>query len=108
MFFYSLLFSLFLAMGNINIYVIVVPGWDTVSPPDLSGDTPITDIFHPVKIDFRPTFWIEFNFFVFGGFECKFGHGRHFYKPLFGKMRLDHGIAAVTMTNGMRMWLNFD
>ena len=31
--------------------VVAVPGRDTVAPPELTGDAPVLDVLHPVKID---------------------------------------------------------
>ena len=46
-------------VSDILIPLVIIPDRDAVSPPDLTGDTPVADIFHPVHINFGPAVRIE-------------------------------------------------
>jgi len=70
---------------------------DTMSPPQLAGDAPIADIFHPVQVDFREVLGNNLNLPVFYNFNSRFGQRLHFYKPLQACQRFDNGRAALTM-----------
>ena len=41
--------------------VPAIPDRNTVSPPELAADAPVTDIFHPVEIDLGKTLRDDFD-----------------------------------------------
>ena len=55
---------------------------DTVSPPELTGNTPVTDAFQPVHICLSKTFRNEFQSTGFQRLNGRFCKLIHFYKPL--------------------------
>ena len=67
--------------------VCAVVSRDSVTPPQLTGNTPVADIFQPVHIDFAETVGNEFQFLILVNFHCRFCQFFHFYEPL----QFDHG-----------------
>src|SRR3989338_1140963 len=87
---------------------MAIPYRNLMPPPNLTGDTPIADIFKPVEINFRPTFGNELNSAVLRCFDCGFGKRLHPDKPLLRKIWLHHRVATGTVADGMDMRLFFD
>ena len=81
---------------------------DTLPPPQLAGDTPVTDIFHPVQIDLGEMVGNNLNLAVFHNFNRRFGQRFHLYKPLRAGHRLNHGRAALTVTDSVTVILDFN
>ena len=76
---------------------------DAVPPPELSGDTPILDIFQPMGIDLVKTLRHKVQFIGFYHLQSSVRHLFHAHKPL----RLHHGfhrsVAAVMGAYRMSM-----
>ena len=72
-----------------------VVGGNPMAPPQLTGDTPVFDVVHPVKVDLLKPLGDKLGFAFphhrVGGSSQR----RHLHKPLFGDHRLDGGVAAV-------------
>ena len=68
---------------------------DTMSPPQLSGDAPVTDIVCPVKICFVHSCRNQPDITIFYGFHCRFDQFIHLNEPLFFDHRFYCGMAAV-------------
>ena len=79
---------------------------DSVSPPELSGNTPVADIFKPVQICLVKTLRNESELFVIQSFDGSLCHLVHFYKPLWLDHRLYGCSAAVVCSYVMGMWNN--
>ena len=77
-----------------------------MSPPNLTGDTPITDIIHPVCIGFSKTFRHELCSSIFNTVNSRLHERFHFDKPLFGNQRLNNCTAALAMSDSMGMVFN--
>ena len=68
---------------------------DPVSPPELTGDTPVADIFQPVQVNLVKPLGHEGQFSLLDGLHgrlCQFLHG---HKPLGLYHGLHGGLAAV-------------
>ena len=83
--------------------VVAVPDGDPMPPPELTGNAPVADIFHPAEIDFIKAGRHKRGIAVFHGFDGRFGQGFHFEEPLFGNEGFHGGAAAVAMTHGVNM-----
>ena len=80
----------------INITLIIVPGRNPVSPPQLAGDTPVLDIAHPGKVHVFVLFGHKLNIATFhsgNGFLCQWCS---FYIPLVREVGLDNNTRAVS------------
>ena len=53
-----------------------------VPPPELTGNTPVLNVFHPVEIDFRPALGDELHFAGLDRFNGGFGERLHLHEPL--------------------------
>src|SRR5690242_1618729 len=75
-----------------------IPCWDLMSPPELPGNTPVSNVVHPFKISFFPGFWGEGDVTVFDRFDRRFGQRFNFDKPLLGDNGFRHCFATLTET----------
>ena len=64
--------------------VLAIPYGYTVPPPELTGNTPVLDVFHPIEIYFFKTFWQKSGLTLSYRLDCRFCKRLHFYEPLFG------------------------
>src|SRR5699024_3528422 len=80
---------------------------DPMSPPQLSGDTPVTDIFQPVEIRFFKTLRNKVCFSALYRLDRRFSHIRHLYEPLGFYHRLDRRLTAVMGSYVVNMILYF-
>ena len=83
--------------------LITVISRDSVSPPELTGNTPVTDILQPVKICLVKTCRNKLKVSVVQSLDGSFCHFAHFYKPLWLDHRLYGCTAAVMGTNTVVM-----
>ena len=86
--------------------IITVPGRNPMAPPQLAGNTPITNIVQPVAIDFGKSLWYEFDFASLDSLYSRLSQGIHLDKPLGRNHWLNGGMATGAMTNSMLMILN--
>ena len=82
---------------------ITIISRNPVPPPQLTGDTPVTDIVGPVKICLLHTFRKKLNLTIFDTFYCRFDQFIHLYKPLLFNHRFYGSTAAVMGSYIMRM-----
>ena len=75
--------------------VITGIGRDTMTPPELTGNTPVVDIVQPVLINLAETIRDEVYFPVLLCFAGSGSHIRHFYKPLWFDHRLYGCLTSV-------------
>ena len=78
-----------------------------MSPPQLPGDTPVTDIFQPVEIDLVKPFWHKLKIAGFQRFDGRLRQLLHFYKPLLLYHGFYGGPAAVMGSYIMNMLFHF-
>mgnify|MGYP000479565317 CR=1 FL=1 len=81
--------------------VLAIPDWNAVAPPELTGNAPVLDVFEPAGVDLFKAFRHEANVAGFHSCEGWLGEGRHLDEPLLADARLDGGVAAVAMADGV-------
>ena len=86
---------------------VVVISRNLMSPPQLSGNAPVTDVFHPAEVVFSPSFGYKFYFAFVDGFDCAFCERFHLNEPLFRKQRLNCRMAALAFADIVFMVGNF-
>jgi hypothetical protein len=79
-----------------------------VSPPELTRDTPVTQIVDPVFECLIESFWYYFEFSFFVSSCDLLSHRTSSYEPLSRYNRLDTAFASRTESYGMSVWLYFD
>ena len=75
--------------------VIAVPCRDSVSPPKLTGNTPILDVLHPMEVNLFKSFGDEFCVALAYNINCRLCKRSHFYKPLLWNHRLNCCVTTV-------------
>ena len=70
-----------------------------MSPPELTGNAPVADAFHPASIGILPLAGIELDIAFFPGIKRLVREGAHFDKPLVGKIGLNDRITAVALAD---------
>src|SRR5947207_13986304 len=80
-----------------------MPGWNPVPPPQLSGNAPVMDVFHPVQINLLVIFRNDRDLAVFNDLRCPLRQRLDFDKPLRRKPRPDHRPAAVAFSQRNRV-----
>ena len=88
---------LLLAAADVDLSVIVVPGGDSVAPPELAGDAPVLDVSHPGEVHVLVLLRDEGDAAVLDCLDCRLGEGLRPYVPLAGEVRLDGHSAPVTV-----------
>ena len=97
-----------LGFGNGHFAAVVaIVGRNSVSPPKLTADAPVSDVFHPVEIGFFETFRDKFDFAFFDGRNGRFGKRFHFDEPLLADDRLDDGRATITFADVVLIRFDF-
>ena len=71
------------------------PGGNLMTPPQLAGNAPVADIFHPVEIGLAEPLGDEFGLPVLDHPDGLLGQGLHLHEPLGGDDRLHVLMAAV-------------
>ena len=74
-----------------------------MSPPQLSGNAPVTDVIRPVVINLLKAFGDKLDFAIFYGLNGRLNKLVHFDKPLLLYHRLDYRAASVMISDGMLM-----
>ena len=87
--------DIFPGYGNVAA-ICTGPGGNLMSPPQLTGDTPVTDIFHPIQVGFAETLWNKFGFILFDNPDGLFCQRLHLDEPLGRNDRLHILMAAIT------------
>ena len=81
--------------------LIAVISRNSVSPPELTGNAPVTDVLQPVKISLVKACRNKLKVSVVQSLDGCFCHFVHFYKPLWFDHRLYSCTAAVMCTNAV-------
>ena len=84
------------------------PRRDLMSPPQLTGNAPIPDIFHPVKICLAESVGDELGFPVLNHTDSFLCQRLHFYKPLGRNDRLHIIVAAIAGSHIVGVILHTD
>ena len=93
--------------ANINVTRFVIPCRDTVTPPQLTRDTPVLNIAHPGEVHVFVLLRYELNVAVLNRFNCRFRQDIGTHVPLVGQHWFDDHAATVAVRNGQVMWFNF-
>ena len=97
----------FLCNHDFAAFVTVVCG-NSVSPPKLTGNTPVLDIVGPVKIGLLHSFRNQLDFAFLYCLDSGLDQFIHFYKPLLLYKRLYGCLAAVMGSYVMNMVFNLN
>ena len=105
--FARLLLGFGFVVRNVDVAGLVVPSRNLVTPPELTRNAPVLNVFKPLAINALPFLREDVDFTRFDGFETDFGDGlprierafgsglAHRHEPLVGKHRFDHFAASV-------------
>ena len=85
-----------LAVANVNVVVLVIPGWNTMPPPQLSTDAPILDIAHPGEIGVLPVLWHKLDIAILDCLYGRVSEGLDRHVPLVGEIGLYHDPTSVS------------
>ena len=77
-----------------------------MSPPDLTRNAPVADIFHPVKIGLFPALRGKGNAARAHSFDSRRREWFHLDEPLLGEARFNNRIAPIAVSDRMRMRIN--
>ena len=77
---------------NVGISIFVIPGRNPVSPPELAGDAPGLNVFHPVVIGLFPVLRDEFGLALFHRGDGRLGHRLGVDIPLVRHPRFDDDV----------------
>ena len=77
-----------------------------MSPPELSGYTPVTDIIQPVIISLVHTLWNQLQLAAYNCFLRRLCHLTHLDEPLWLYKWLYRCLTTVMRTNHMLVWYN--
>ena len=97
----------FFVAANINITRFVIPCRDTVTPPQLTRDTPVLNIAHPGEIHVFVLLRYELNVAVLNRFNRRFRQYIGTHVPLVGQHWFDNYAATVAVRNGQVVRFNF-
>ncbi len=77
--------------------VVAVPDRNPVAPPDLPGNAPVMDVFHPLEIGIGESAGDEFRMAFGDTFDGSFCQRFHLYEPLGGYHGFHHMVAALAV-----------
>ncbi len=78
-----------------------------MSPPKLTGNTPVFYIFHPTEVNFGEALRNKLDLSVFDDFDRGFGERFHLDEPLLGNDRLNAAVATIAFADVMFIGLFF-
>src|SRR5690554_6236636 len=84
-----------------DVAIHVIPGRNSVAPPQLTRNAPVLQIAHPRKIHVLVVFGHELDVAILHGFDGRFGQALYCDKPLIGEQRLDNVAGAVAVGQGV-------
>ncbi len=87
--------------------VVAVPSGNLMAPPQLPGDAPIVNVFHPVQINFREALGHKLHPALLQHSDGLFSQRLHFNEPLRGCDRLHCGAATVALAHIVVIILGF-
>ena len=77
-----------------------------MTPPELAGDAPIPDVFHPIIICFVEALRHKLDLARTHGLKRRLCQRFHIHKPLFGNERFHRGMTAVACAHVVRIRLH--
>ena len=80
---------------------------NAVSPPKLTADVPVFDVFHPVAVGVFVFFGVKFHRVVFHVVKRRFCQVAHFQEPLHRKFGLDRHIGTFGITHFVGVIFDF-
>lgn len=86
--------------------VITVPYRNSVTPPELSGNAPVMDVFKPLNVCLGETFRNKLCFAGCNGFHGRAGKRFHLDEPLLGCHRFYDRLAAGAVSDSMLCFFN--
>ena len=92
-------------LANFRTAIGAIPHGNAVSPPKLTGNAPIPDVFHPVEVGVFVAFGVESDVAIPYCLDGRFGKRLHFYKPLLGNNWFYRCVATVATANVVFVWL---
>ena len=92
--------------ANVDIAFVVVPCRDTVTPPQLTGNTPVLNIAHPGEVHVFVLLRHELDVAVLHRFNRRFSQHVGADVPLVGQHRLNYHAAAVAVRDGQIVRFN--
>ena len=88
---------------DVDRTVLVVPGRDPVTPPQLAADAPVLDAAHPLEVGAVPVLRHEADATILHRADRRLRQRRDAHVPLVGQPRLDDRVAAVAPRNLQRV-----
>src|SRR5436189_3237502 len=85
---------------------ITEPGWDTMAPPQLTRDTPVVDVVHPLEVPFLKTVRDKLDPATLDSFDCRFRQRRNVQEPLDGDLRLDDRRTPIALADAVLIVFN--
>ena len=86
--------------------VITVPYRNSVTPPELSGNAPVMDVFKPLNVCLGEAFRNKLCFAGCNGFHGRAGKRFHLDEPLLGCHRFYDRLAAGAVSDSMLCFFN--
>ena len=96
-----------LVLADVNSALVVVPGRNAMTPPELAADAPVFDAVHPVEIGLAPVRRHELDAPVLDRLDGRPGQRLDFHVPLVGQVGLDHRVRPVAARNHQLVVLDF-
>src|SRR5690606_23188570 len=89
--------------ADVDVAGFVVPGRDTVAPPQLTADAPVLDVAHPAEVHVLVLLGPELDFAAFHHGDGFLGQRLGGNVPLVGQPGLDDGAGAVALGHFQRV-----
>jgi hypothetical protein len=84
-----------------DLAVRAVPDGDAVAPPELARDRPVVEVVDPVEVPLLHLLGVDLDLAVADGVTGRLGERGDLDPPLEGEARLDGGLAARAVTDGV-------
>ena len=94
--------------GGKSVAIWPIPDGDAVSPPELTTDAPVANVFQPMEIDAVEARRHKLDLAAAHGFQRRFDQRLHFHKPLSTHQRFHNFATAFGARHAQRVWLGFD
>src|SRR5262249_30691011 len=86
--------------------VFLIPYRDAMPPPQLTADTPVSDVVHPMSVGFGPAFRVKSDPAFLNGFGGRLD-ARIFHEPLLAQEWLDRHMAPLAVADIMDIIFRF-
>src|ERR1051326_2356645 len=85
----------------------VVPHWNSMPPPELTADTPILDVVHPVHVHFLPVLGTKLNLVALDSLDRAL-RLRMTQEPLLGQHRFNRDAFALAVSDAVFVRLGLE